>query len=169
MSFEFGHAQKYLTKKEFRCTRKIQVNLHMKKEEAAKLKNEVLVQRERRYFSEAARKSIVEEIDKGLSKSEASRKYGVSHTSLYKWLSKYSTHYQSLLVKVVEHASEGNRVKQLEAELEQTYAMLGRMKAENLFLQTVLDKADESLGTSLKKNFEELLCAHSTTKKTKSR
>ena len=141
----------------------------MKKEQAAKLKSEVLVQRERRYFSESARKSIVQEIENGLSKSEAARKYMVSETAIYNWIARYSTTYQPALVKVVEHASESNKVKQLEAELEKAYAVLGRSKAENLLLQTIIEKADESLGTDLKKTFADPRLPNFITKETKTK
>jgi len=46
----------------------------MKKEQGSILKSVVIERRERRYFSEEVRKAIIEEIDKGLSKAEASRK-----------------------------------------------------------------------------------------------
>lgn len=140
----------------------------MKKEEAAMSKSGVSVQRERRYFSESARRFIVEEIDNGLSKAEAARKYEVSQGSIYKWVCKYSKRYESMLVKVVEHASESNKVKKLEAELEQAYAMLGRVKAESMLLQKIIEKADEAYETDLKKSFDTKLFPSSTTKKPKS-
>lgn len=112
----------------------------------------VLVQRERRYFSVAARQAIVQEIDKGLSKAEAGRRYEVSLSAIYKWLHKYSKKYEPCLVKVVEHASEGSKIKQLEAELEKTYGLLGRAKAELMYLEQIIERANEELGCDLKKN-----------------
>lgn len=141
----------------------------MKKEKTAMLKSGVSVQRERRYFSESARRQVVEEIENGLSKAEAARKYEVSQGSIYTWISKYSNRYQSLLVKVVEHASESNKVKKLEAELEQAYAMLGRVKAESMLYQKIIEKADEALDTDLKKSFDAGHLPSSTSKKTKSK
>jgi transposase-like protein len=126
----------------------------MKNEQVAKLGTENSVARERRYFSESARRMIVEEIDAGLSKAEASRKYAVSHSSIYKWYTLYSKHYKASLVTVVEHLSDSNRVKKLEAELEQAYAILGRAKAENTLLHKVIEHADEALGMDIKKNFD---------------
>lgn len=139
----------------------------MQKEDVTKLKNEHPGSRERRYFSESVRKLIVEEIDNGLSKAEASRKYQVSNASIYKWYARYSKHYQASIVTVVEHVSDSIRAKNLEAELERTYAILGRAKAENLLLHTVIEKADEAMGTDLKKNFGVLHLRHS--KKTTSK
>jgi transposase len=139
----------------------------MKKEQSEMLNRVVSLQRERRYFSEAARRFIVEEIDNGLSKAEAARKYEVSQGSIYVWVAKYSKRYKSTLVKVVEHASESNKVKKLEQELEQAYAMLGRVKAESMFLQKIIEKADEAYDTDLKKSFDDQPLQRSTTKKTK--
>ena len=125
--------------------------------------------RERRYFSESVRKLIIEEIDLGLSKAAAARKYKVSQASIYKWYAMYSKHYQASIVTVVEHVSDSAKVKQLEAELERMYALLGRSKAENLLLQTVIEKADEALGTDLKKNLDTLLLQNFSIKKTPSK
>ena len=132
-------------------------------------KSAVPVSRGRRYFSESARRSIVEEIDNGLSKAEASRKYSVAEPSIYKWIAKYSKNYRATLVTVVEHASDSNKVKQLEAELERAYALVGRLKAENLLMATVMEEADESLGMGLKKNFEAARSQNFTAKKTNSK
>jgi transposase-like protein len=126
----------------------------MKKDQAITLKSPAPIRGERRYFSEEARRTIVKEIEDGLSKAEASRKYEVSLPAIHKWIQKYSVHYQACLVKVVEHLSESNKVKKLEAELERAYAMLGRTKASMIFLEMIIEKANEGLGVDLKKNFD---------------
>ena len=122
-------------------------------------------ERSRRYFAPDVRKSIVKEIDEGLSKSEAARKYDVSETSIYKWYRLYSTHYQKLLVTVVEHSSASNQLMQKEAELQKTYALLGRLKAENMYLNTLIETANAELGYDLKKNLGTKPSAASETKK----
>lgn len=138
----------------------------MPKEEVVKSKGENSLSRERRYFSESVRRLIIEEIDLGLSKAQAARKYKVSQATIYKWYARYSKRYQASIVTVVEHVSDSVKVKQLEAELERMYALLGRSKAENLLLLTVIEKADESLGTDLKKNLDTLLLQNFSIKKT---
>jgi hypothetical protein len=156
-------------KNELNINSQNQLNLGMPKEEVIKLKSENPLSRERRYFSESVRKLIIEEIDLGLSKAAAARKYKVSQASIYKWYAMYSKHYQASIVTVVEHVSDSAKVKQLEAELERMYALLGRSKAENLLLQTVIEKADEALGTDLKKNLDTLLLQNFSIKKTPSK
>lgn len=137
----------------------------MKKE--VKSQPTVIIRRERRYFTEAARKSIVEEVERGLSKAEAARKYEVSQEAIYKWIRAYSKRYSPLLIKVVEHKSESNRYKALERELEMLYAKLGRASAEIDFLNGVIDKAGAHYEVDLKKNFDVASC--STTIKSKKR
>jgi transposase len=110
-------------------------------------------QRERRYFSVEVRKQIVAEIDAGLSKAEASRKYSVSQGSIYKWIVQYSSKYQKALVTIVEDLSATNKVKQLEQQLKDAYESLGRLQAKTMFLEKVIELADEAGGVDLKKNF----------------
>jgi transposase-like protein len=107
----------------------------------------------RRYFKESARRQIVKEIESGLSKAEAARKYEVSQTTIFKWYSKYSVLYEKSLVMVVEHASDSDKVKRLERELEQTYASLGRKDIELKYLEALLVEAGAHFGVDLKKNF----------------
>ena len=92
-------------------------------------------------------------MDNGLSKAEASRRYSVSMTTLYKWLSKYSRKYVKSLVKVVEHESESVRSKGLEEELKSVYALLGKSQAEVMFLKGLIEKANEAYGVDIKKKF----------------
>lgn len=137
-------------------------------EKAVKSKVDVAPRKERRYFSESARKSIVDEIDRGMSKSEAARKYAVSQTAIYKWIEKYSRTYSPSLVKVVEHKSESDQTKRLKTELNSVYALLGRSQAENTFLNTVIELASGHYETDLKKNFD-TKSSTSTIKKEKNR
>lgn len=109
--------------------------------------------KERRYFSEHARKAIVDEIDAGLSVAEASRKYEVSKTSINKWRRAYSKKYSPCLVRVVEHKSDSQRNKQLQSELAQVYELLGQSQAKNMLLEKVIDLADQHYQTDLKKTF----------------
>ena len=109
---------------------------------------------ERRYFSPDVRKSIVKEIDGGLSVSEATRKYDVSRTAIYKWLALYSTKYQKGLITVVEEVSMTNKVTKLQSELEKVYSLLGQLQATNMYLEELITVANEEYKTDLKKILE---------------
>jgi len=84
----------------------------MSKNKSSNYTSKVGPRSKHRYFSETARKAIVSEIDKGLSKAEASRKYEVSQTAIYTWIRKYSKHYQATLKVRVEHESDSEKNKE---------------------------------------------------------
>jgi transposase len=126
----------------------------MKNGKISKSASVVQPRKETRYFSEEARKAIVQEMEKNkMSKAEAARKYKVSQTSIYKWIRQYSAKYQSSLITVVEHQSDSVKNKSLELELEKAYEMLGRLQAEKMLLEKIVDLADEHYETDLKKSF----------------
>lgn len=109
-------------------------------------------EREIRHFSEDVRKQIVKEIEKGLSKAEAARKYGVSQTSIYKWIRQYSMNYRPGLIKVVEHESQSNKVKDLQADLTQANATIGKLYLKLAYWEELVKRAEEDLGIDLKKS-----------------
>lgn len=126
----------------------------MSKKKNLKIPSKVGPRSKHRYFSESARKAIVSEIDEGLSKAEAGRKYEVSQTAIYSWLRKYSKTYQATLKVRVEHESDSEKNKALKAELSKAYEALGRSQAENMLLQKTLQLASEHFEMDLKKTFE---------------
>ncbi len=127
--------------------------LGMKNEQSDTTKKAFVNQRARRYFSEAARRSIVEEIENGLSKAEAARRYRVTQSSIYKWVAKYSKYYEKGLATVVEHESDSVRLRRAEAELKEVYERLGRERAKSMFFEQLIQTVEESLGVDVKKNF----------------
>lgn len=129
------------------------VHLGMQSEQSDKTKNLTTDQRRGRYFSESARRLIVEEIEQGLSKAEASRRYNTSQASIYRWISMYSKAYEKQLRTVIEHESESLRLKRVELELKEVYERLGRERAKSMFFEEIITAAEESLGMDLKKNF----------------
>ena len=67
--------------------------------------------RQRRTFSEAFKRQKVQDlIDKKISVKELSELYKVSRTSVYRWLYRYSPHYQQETSQVVQMESEGDIV-----------------------------------------------------------
>jgi len=65
-------------------------------------------------------------VDAGLSKSEASRKYKVFATPIYKWLNLNSSKFEKSKMVMVHtlDASESNR--KLNTKLDEHYSLLGR-------------------------------------------
>ena len=140
----------------------------MKNEKTLK-SQKVKPRKEMRYFTEEARKAIVQEIDNGLSKAEASRKYKVSQASIYKWIRNYSGKYRAPLVTVVEHQSDSQKNKTLTAELSKAYESLGRTQTENMLLHKIIELASEHFEMDLKKTFAKKHLPVSIKTKTKSK
>ncbi len=107
-----------------------------------------------RYFAPALRQTIVAEIDAGLSKAEAARKYGTSLNSVFRWVAKYSPNYQARVVTIVEELSTTNLVKDLERQLHDAHAALGRKDCKLTFYEQLFEAAQKELGYDLKKNLE---------------
>lgn len=126
----------------------------MKNEKISKLNSVLQPRRNRRFFSEEARKAIVKELENGqMTKAEAARKYKVSPPSIYNWIKKYSDKYKPPIITIAEHESDSKKNKLLEAELTKAYELLGRLQAEKMFLEKIVVLADQHYETDLKKNF----------------
>lgn len=126
----------------------------MSKHKTSKFRSKESPRSKHRYFSETARKSIVKEIENGLSKAEAGRKYQVSQTTIYSWIRKYSKKYTATLKVRVDHESDSEKNKHLEAELSKAYEALGRSQTENMLLQKILELASEHFEMDIKKKFK---------------
>ena len=118
-----------------------------------------------RRFSIEAKKAIVKEIDKGLSKLEASRKYSVSPTTIYNWLDLYSSKFTKPKKVIVQSTDESDSYLRQKAKIDQLYNLLGRSQTEVLFLKQPIELASEEIGIDLKKSFASQLSDLSSHKK----
>lgn len=110
--------------------------------------------KQNRTFSTALKKKIVSDLDKHhTSIKEICDLYEVTRTSVYKWLSMYSSEYQRETKTVVQMESEAQKTKDLYAENQRLLAALGRKQLEIDYLHQLITVADEALATDLKKNF----------------
>lgn len=110
--------------------------------------------RQRRIFSIEIRKQTVHDIEKGrCTVSEATRELNVSNVSIYKWIEKYSGYSQKNQLLIVENKSESYRSKELEKQVKDLEAALGRKQLEIDFLNKLIEQAGEEYKTDLKKNF----------------
>jgi transposase-like protein len=109
--------------------------------------------REKRYFSESARKFILKEIEEGIyGFAEAARIYEVSATSLFKWRRKYSLTHEKGIVKVVELASESERRKSLEKLLVDAHKVMGQQTVELAFYKKLVEHLSSHYEFDFKKN-----------------
>jgi transposase-like protein len=115
-------------------------------------KNKYLKQR--RTFSEAVRKQVVNDVESGKSTVlEASRELSVAPATVYRWLNKYSRFMKSNKALVVEDKSEASKTRKLEQENKELLAMIGRMQIEKELTERIIEEAGRHYGVDLKKNF----------------
>ena len=106
----------------------------------------------RRVFSEELKKKIVKDIEQGkVTIASVCREYSVSSACVYKWLHKYSSYLQKGVKLVMELSSEGYRSKELEKQVKDLEAALGRKQMEIDFLEKLIEIANKDLGIDIKK------------------
>lgn len=111
--------------------------------------------RERRYFSEDFRRARVKEYEEGqVTVSEICRAHGVSNTSVYKWIHKYSAHYQKSIVKIVEEKSESKKRLALEQKVSELEQFIGQQQVQISYYQKLLELAKEQYNVDFEKNSE---------------
>lgn len=111
-------------------------------------------QRVRRIFSTELKQRIVKDIEQGKSTiAGVCREYSVSNVSIYRWLNKYSSFLKKGVKVVMESASEGYRSKELEKEVRDLQAALGRKQIQVEFLEKMIELAGHELGIDIKKKF----------------
>lgn len=109
--------------------------------------------RERRYFSEAFRRSRVKEYEEGQTTvGEICRVYKVSRSAVYKWIRKYSAHYQKGITKVVEEKSEARKRIALEQKVKDLEQFIGQQQVRLSYYEQLLALAKERYNLDLEKN-----------------
>lgn len=110
--------------------------------------------RQKVHYSETFKRQKVKElVAKQLKVSELCRLYGLSRTSVYNWLYKYSPHHDQGSIQVVQMESEAHKTKNLQSQVVELEAALGRKQLELDYLDKLLELAGKELGYDLKKNF----------------
>ena len=110
--------------------------------------------RPRRVFSDQVRRSIVKEIELGKQTVlQIHQEYGVSQSTIYNWIYKYSRYLQKNKIMVIEEQSEASRSKDLEKRIKELEAALGRKSMEIDILNTLIDLANKDMKVDIKKNF----------------
>ena len=110
--------------------------------------------RQQRYFSETFKKEKVHElIDKRTTVQKLCDLYGVSRTSIYKWLYHYSPHHEQKSRQVVEMESESQKAQFYQNRVAELERIVGQKQLELDFREKLIDIASEELGIDIKKNF----------------
>jgi transposase-like protein len=107
-------------------------------------------------FSEAVKKSNVKKIEQGkMTQSEVARLYGISPTSVGKWVRKYGILPKSEKV-IIESESDYIALLDQNKRVESLERKVGQLHMELAYLKEVIDTASEDLSIDLEKKFGRL-------------
>jgi transposase-like protein len=122
--------------------------------ESGELVKKELANKYNRVFSTELKQKIVLDFEKNrLTIPEICDLYGVTRTSVYKWIYKYSLSYQSNTKMVVQMESEGQKNKDLNRQVADLLQIIGKKQVELDLLHEILAQAGNTYGVDLKKNF----------------
>lgn len=111
-------------------------------------------ERQNRYFSESFKRKKVREIERNISSvREVSKEYEVSTTAVYKWLHKFSRHYQRQVKQVIEPMSDTRKIKELKAQIKELERLVGQKQIQIEFQGKMIEIAEETYGLDIKKKF----------------
>lgn len=131
----------------------IEVTMKASKSTKSSGRNKPKQPRERRYFSEDFRKARVKEYDEGKTQvGDICHTYGVSRSAVYKWIHKYSTHYEKSIVKVVEEKSETKKRQALEAQVTELKKLIGEQTIALSYYKKLVELANEHYQIDIEKN-----------------
>jgi len=100
------------------------------------------------------RRARVKEYEEGqTSVSEISRTYGVSPTAVYKWIKRYSLHYQKQIVKVVEEKSQTKKRMALEQRIQDLERLIGQQQVKISYYEQLVCHIDAHYEIDVEKNF----------------
>lgn len=110
--------------------------------------------RRHRKFSEEIRRKAVSEFRSGTyTAQELSDLYHCSTTTIYRWIYRYSPADQPKLNVVQMTDSSDQKLKELQQQITDLQAALGRKQIQVDFYEKMMDLAKEEYDLDLKKNF----------------
>lgn len=107
-----------------------------------------------RYFSEEFKQKKVKEIEKNISHVTAiSKEYGVTRSSVYKWIHKYSANMKKGVCQVVEAKSDTMKIKILKDQIKELERIVGQKQILIDFQEKMIELAEQEYQIEIKKKF----------------
>lgn len=104
-------------------------------------------------YSEAFRIQVVREYETdGFSLYELHKKYGVSKSTLTKWVQHYSKEGVRHQLMSIQTPEEQNRIRELEERIRQQEALIAQLALDKLMLESTLAVIEEEYDVDVKKN-----------------
>jgi len=118
------------------------------------MKTSIRAIRKRRQYSEEFKRSLVSDYESGkYSVCQLEKLHGISNTSIYSWIYKFST-FNTKGYRVVEkNKSTLEKVKELEKKIKDLEQTVGRKQIMIDYLETMMDVAKDELNIDIKKNY----------------
>ncbi|PHS00762.1 MAG: transposase [Leeuwenhoekiella sp.] len=118
------------------------------------MKANVQIIRKHRGFTDDFKRQIVSDFESGTySVTQLSKLHGVSCTSIYKWIYKFSNFNEKGFRVVEMKQSSSQKVKELEQKVKELEATVGRKQIMIDFLETMIELAKDELDIDIKKNY----------------
>jgi transposase len=116
-------------------------------------KGEALFRQRRIFSKEFKRQKVQLIVDKLASVSELAQTYGLSPTSVYRWVYQHSPHHQRGSIQVVQMESEAHKTKELLRQVAELERAVGQKQLQIDYPERLLAVSGESLQMDLKKTF----------------
>ena len=112
-------------------------------------------EKKRRTFSKEFKQKKVREIEqRRASISQVSKAYGVSMTSVQKWVHKYGKEKFNTERLIVESLSDTTRIIAYERKIAELERLIGQKQVMIDFQSKMIDLAEEEYGIDIKKKFD---------------
>lgn len=103
-------------------------------------------------YSMAFRQHVVSEYENGATVYELQKRYGITgNGTIQRWVESYGQEGLRLKVMRIQHVDEQNRVKELEAQVEELKSALAEVTLDKIMYQAMVQVAEQEYGLDLKK------------------
>ncbi|MEX0778094.1 MAG: transposase [Balneolales bacterium] len=110
--------------------------------------------RQVRKFSPSLKKQIVGLIESGkLSVAAATREYSVSHTSIYRWINRYSTYNKTGCVLTIDKNNQTEKIKALQEKISELEQAVGHKQMKLDYYEKFVEIASDEVDVDLKKKY----------------
>lgn len=121
-----------------------------------------------RYFSEDFKKKKIRELERNItSVADICNTYGVSRTSIYKWIYKYSAMAKKQIKQVVEAKSDTQKIKVLQERIKELERVVGQKQLLLEFKDKMIEIAEQTYGVDIKKKVGSKLSSGTTSTESK--
>ena len=105
-----------------------------------------------RYFNEEFKKKKIRELERNITSiPDICKTYGVSRTSVYKWIYKYSVMAKKQVKQVVEAKSDTQKIKALEERIKELERIVGQKQLLLEFKDKMIEIAEATYNVDIKK------------------